>query len=339
MTGERSGVPKDGSGTTQDAAAPARLPRPDLFVWDNWVLFDPVVGLWRRFFLAAPREGYTPEERHDQARVWHESSSDGRQWRNPQKVLDVGSPGAPDDQAVWSGCALRRGGELHLFYTARGRGDHIPQTIKLARSPADGTPQFTKDPQPVLPPQTHPAYDTAEGDGILMAWRDPYVFRDPVSGDWYMAFAAKHAGGHPAGCVGLARASDEDYPHFQLVEPLALPREFTQVEVPSLIHRGGWYYCFINTADRVGGPEELAGRAVRGYRSRQLSGPWEPVTGDGLLFDASQSIYAVHVFSAGDDGFCATGFYTETHPQYPLQFTPLIDVDWKDDVPYFKLGY
>jgi len=34
-------------------------------------------------------------------------------------------------------------------------------------------------------------YDITDGDGIIMAWRGPFLIQDPADGRWHMLFSAK----------------------------------------------------------------------------------------------------------------------------------------------------
>jgi beta-fructofuranosidase len=93
----------------------------DDWVWDFWVVDDPVVGTasYHLFFLKAPRSLGDPELRHRNASVGHATSPDLRSWTRVADALAPQPAPAFDDLATWTGCLVRDDDGLwHLYATA-----------------------------------------------------------------------------------------------------------------------------------------------------------------------------------------------------------------------------
>ena len=111
----------------------------------------------------------------------HAVSDDLAHWTELPVAL-APTPGGPDAEGCWSGCAVDNGGVPTFVYT----GVH-PQTVCLATGSPD-LRQWTKHPaNPVIggpPPELAAA---TEGN-----FRDPFVWRE--DGRWQMVIGAKIAG-------------------------------------------------------------------------------------------------------------------------------------------------
>nr|WP_163538196.1 glycoside hydrolase family 68 protein [Gracilibacillus sp. YIM 98692] len=109
----------------------------------------------------------------------------------------------------WAGSAMVDDGKLHFFYTATGRKgeDHVTYEQRLAKASADI--EITKkdgrsfnnwsDHDVILEPEGK-YYQTMEegmqGD-IAYAFRDPWFFEDPKTGEKYILFEG-NSNGTPA---------------------------------------------------------------------------------------------------------------------------------------------
>ncbi|NAZ82388.1 glycoside hydrolase family 68 protein [Kineococcus sp. R8] len=316
----------------------------EVWVWDTWPLTDlegnPVSynGYNVIFSLTAPREGLFFGDRHWQARIGYFFSKNGRDWTYGGHLF-------PDDASFglreWAGSTvLTEDDEIHTFYTASG-SDDSPPTIPL---PGGGYGANNGDPLQRL---AHAAgtiatdddgvffrgFDdhqiVAEADGelyqtmeqsmagpIIYAFRDPFVFRDPVDGEIYALFEGNNAGvagshtcdpaeigdvpaGHevPAdarfytGNIGLMHLDDVDdeldgeaEQDWTLLPPL-LSAECVnqQTERPHLVIRDGQYYLWtishqFTFAPGLTGPDGLYGFVGDGLRS-----DYRPLNGSALV--------------------------------------------------------
>ncbi|MFH1724473.1 MAG: hypothetical protein ABII00_07615 [Elusimicrobiota bacterium] len=299
-----------------------------LFLWDNWVSPFAKDGLLHRFSLAAPKT-VEPEKRHALAAIHHWTSSDAGTWSGRGPAIAAGPTGSFDDGTVWSGSAVDDGGRLALFYTGLRAGPGKRQSIGVAFS-EDGR-AFRKHGSPVLEPAAGPGYDPAGDADVPMAWRDPHVFRDPGTGRWHMLFSARREGAEPKGCVGHAASADASLNRWRLLPPLALPRAYLQMEMPSILFRDGEAYCFCSTTDAPDADRPDANASVRVYKAPGLEGPWSPAGpgGGDLLLGPESGIYAASVFRLpGRKAEArAVGFYTAAHAR-PYTWTPLLPVRW-----------
>src|SRR5690606_9508439 len=104
------------------------------------------------------------------------------------------------DHTVGTGCVWTDDAGLHhIFYTGINPYLRVPETRGQAVMHATSTDLITwsKDPDRI--------WYADEGMYERHDWRDPHVFRHPVSGKYYMLLASRQNGGGSAwrGCTGL----------------------------------------------------------------------------------------------------------------------------------------
>lgn len=174
----------------------------------------------------------------EQGQIGHDSSVDLVQWVAHPVAITRGNPGEPDSRNVATGCVVEHCGWFYLFYTGN-------QNICLATS-GDLMTWTKHSRNPLVIP-----------DGRMYGlenFRDPFVFRFPHDGRWWMIWGAQEAGrwGQRAGCVGLAKS--DDLLHWTLHPPLWAPRIGPHCDCPQLIRQDGRWYLFYlqrNTRYRV----------------------------------------------------------------------------------------
>jgi levansucrase len=313
--------------STTKPRVPADFPimTDEVWVWDTWPLTDldmnPVsFGGWNVIFsLTAPRD-IPFGDRHWQATIGYFYSKDARTWT-------YGGDLFPADSAFgsreWAGSTVLTGdNDIWAFYTASGRdGGGIDPTDALQRLAmatgdiyADEEGVFFRgfDDHSIMAEADGDLYQTleqSEAGPIIYAFRDPFVFRDPVDGKVYALFEGNNggvAGSHVCdpeeigavpddhvvpddaryytGNIGLMEATSDDLRSWELLPPL-LSAECTnqQTERPHLVVADGTYHLWtisheFTFAPGLDGPDGLYGFVGPGLRS-----DYEPLNGSGLV--------------------------------------------------------
>lgn len=297
----------------------------EVWVWDTWPLtnldMDPVaVGDWNVIFsLTAPRDIFFGD-RHWQAKIGYFYSRDAVNWTYGGLLFPEGTGLGSRE---WAGSTvIADDGEIHAFYTASGEtGGGIDPTDALQRM-AHASGQIHADDDGVWFTGFENHTIIAEADGrlyqtleqseagpIIYAFRDPFVFRDPVDGNIYGLFegnnggvAGSHTcdrreigrvpGGHVVpedaryytGNIGLMRLTSDDWKQWRLLAPI-LSAECVnqQTERPHLVVRDGQYYLWtisheFTFAPGLWGPDGLYGFVGPGLRSN-----YQPLNDSGLV--------------------------------------------------------
>jgi len=215
---------------------------PDHWLWDFWFAQDEEDV--HVFFLHAPRALGDPELRHRSARIGHAVSRDLRSWRVLPDALTTGPPGAFDDLAIWTGSVLRHDGRWHLFYTGLSSGED-GAVQRIGRATSDDLIRWERQGTEAASLADPRWYETLGQQVHEEAWRDPWVFWDQDSRRLHMLVCARanHGPGDGRGVIGHAWSLD--LRSWQAGPPLSEPGEFSQLEVPQLVHLGGaWRILF-----------------------------------------------------------------------------------------------
>lgn len=293
----------------------------------------------------------TPDDRHHLAEIGYLTSADAVHWEyRGAAIRPSEEPAAWDSHVIWSGNAHVVAGRLVVPYTGRSQqpanGDRFLQQIGLAILDPD-TGHFDKLAQnPVLSPlERSPGgarraeelgYDIAGDELVIMAWRDPYFLVDEAAGMVHMFFAAKlqaqlvaeRLPGAPGrGGIGHAVARIDALDRWELLEPLALPAAYSQLELPIVIQRDGEYVLLSSVAEL--GADGSRRQSLRGYRAGALHGPWQPIHGDSDLLVPLEGIYGINMAPGLDGEYHAVCFYEQA-----LAISPLRRVTWTGNVPH-----
>lgn len=145
-------------------------------------------GRYHLFYQTNPLGAY-----HHRIHWGHAVSDDLAHWQDLPIAL-APTPGGPDKDGCWSGCAVDDSGVPTLFYS----GVH-PQVVCRATS-HDGLLTWQKDPH--NPTLTAPSADIDSGSPP--DFRDPFVWRE--NGAWYMLMGTRIVG--QGGAVLLYRSHD-----------------------------------------------------------------------------------------------------------------------------------
>jgi levansucrase len=272
-------------------------------IWDSWPIRTPdgsiadVCGHVVWVALAAPAVG-DPGLRHDIAEhraflVDHDGS-----------FVDLG-PLFSDANALgtrqWAGSTVLDGDRLHAFYTAVGIPGADPPGFRQRPAAAtatvecvNGSPRFVEWSTHVEILQPDPErYDTADETsgqpGFIKAFRDPFPFGDPASGERYLLFTGSLPPASSAtdfnGTIGIARRCGDALDDWELLDPLVTADGINnELERPHLVLHEGRYYLFFSTQSRTFHPDVIAPTGLYGFVADTALGPYEPLNEHGTVF-------------------------------------------------------
>jgi levansucrase len=322
----------DPTNTKPKIAADFPVMSNEVWVWDTWPLTNldtkPITFKgWNIIFsLVAPRSvGF--DARHEIATIGFFYSRDAKTWKYGGRVFPQGTARGARQ---WAGSAVLIGDQVNLMYTASGDNEHpnVPdpnwiqnanQRLALATATlrADDTGvwfagrQF-RDSQIVAEAdgrlyQTNSQASTAPN---IMAFRDPFLFRDPDDGQIYILFEGNLGGqsgqrnctskeigpvppGHttPAearfyeGAIGVARARTSNLRRWELLPPLVSALCVNaQTERPHLvIEPDGTHYLFTISHTFTYAPGLTGPDGVYGWVGPSLRSEYKPLNASALV--------------------------------------------------------
>lgn len=191
------------------------------------------------------------------------------------------------DLYVFTGCVYEHDGLFHIFYT--GHNPHLraagkpEQAVMHATSP--DLMRWEKDPANPISFADFERYEPHD-------WRDPFVFWNEETQEFWMLLAARIKEGpfHRRGVTALA--ASKDLQHWDVREDFWSPRLYFTHECPDLFRINEWWYLVYST---------FTERMVTHYRmSRSLQGPWLAPAND--TFDG-RAFYAAKTASDGERRF------------------------------------
>ncbi len=280
---------------------------PGLDLWDMWPIeaLDGstaiLAGRQYWFALSAPQFD-DPAKRHDHARIrlisCDAAGPSRGDWRDHGNAMpDVYSPGARE----WAGSA-RLDAQISdtvwrftLYFTAAGRRGEAPsfeQRLFSAQADLliDDNAASTAHWQPVelCVESDHRRYaptNTGDGQpGMIKAFRDPAIFRDPANGQDYLLFTGSAGWDDHAhnGVIGLAIRTAKGW---DLLDPIASAVGVNnELERAHVRYRGGHYYLFwVTQRHTFNGTGPTGPNGLYAMVSDSLKGPWRPVNGTGLV--------------------------------------------------------
>ncbi len=278
----------------------------DRWIWDFWFAKDGAD--YHIFYLQAPRSLVEQTLRHWHVTIGHAVSQDLRNWTVLPDAFAPSTAGdAWDNYTTWTGSITQHEGLWYLFYTGSHRAeDGLIQRVGYATS--DDLMTWTRAARnPVIEADArwYELLDrTAWHD---QAWRDPWVFRHPQTGEWHAYITARAKDGPADGRGVIGHATSPDLKAWAVREPITAPGEFGDMEVPQLAHIDGRYYLFFSTPKAhhsamrrartglaaVGGTHYLVGESPLG--------PFSYITDAFMVGDDAQTLYSGKVIE-GPDG-------------------------------------
>jgi beta-fructofuranosidase len=277
---------------------------PDNWLWDFWLIQDgPDYHL---FYLQAPRSLGKPELRHWSVSIGHAVSQNLRNWQVLPDALHPSPADTWDDYTTWTGSIIRHDGLWFLFYTGGCRAERgLIQRIGLATSTdLIRWQKHTANPLISADPRWYELLDLNLWHD--QAWRDPWVFQHPDTGDFH-AFVTARANHGPADGRGvIAHARSSDLVNWEVLPPVTEPGDFGHLEVPQLVEIQGRYYLLFSAVASVHsalrcqrtGLEPVTGTHY--LMADHLLGPFRFSTDEFLVGDRSGSLYAGKLVSSPD---------------------------------------
>lgn len=238
-------------------------------------------GRYHLFYL----RNYRDVDSYGEGSPWHHVSTiDGITFRDHGEALPKGTEDEHDFAVATGSVFTDDDGLHHIFYTGinpRFHNDRQHSQVILHATSSD-LDHWTKDPDfLLLPDETR--YERHD-------WRDPFVYRDPSTGDAKMLVAARTRVGEPSGRGCTAVLASEDLHHWVHVDDYA-PGRYHGHECPDFFRIGEWYYLIFS--------EYTTHTVTRYVMSRNPDGPW--TTPHDNQFD-NRAFYAAKSAAPEDGG-------------------------------------
>ena len=239
-------------------------------------------GRYHLFYLLDWRD----KAGHGEGTPWYQlSSTDLVHFTEHGSMLARGTQ-SEQDLYVFTGSVIKAQGIYHIFYT--GHNPHLRQQGKPEQAVMHAISHdlltWQKVPEDsFFAPQT--GYEPHD-------WRDPFVFWNEESQEYWMLLAARvtHGPSRRRGCTALC--ASKDLKTWEVREPLWSPALYFTHECPDLFRMGEWWYLIFS---------EFSDTHQTRYRmSRTLNGPWLAPADDA--FD-TRAYYAAKTASDGKRRF------------------------------------
>jgi beta-fructofuranosidase len=220
---------------------------------------------------------------HGEGTPWYQlSTQDLVHFDEHGCMLERGTE-AEQDLYVFTGSVIRAEGRYHIFYT--GHNPHYRKEGKaeqaVMHAVSDDLLTWQKIPEDSFfaPGDVYEAHD----------WRDPFVFWNEESHEYWMLLAARLKSGpsRQRGCTALC--ASKDLQTWEVREPLWSPGLYFTHECPDLFRMGDWWYLIFS--------EFSDAHLTRYCMSRSLAGPWLAPADDA--FDG-RAYYAAKTASDGE---------------------------------------
>lgn len=212
---------------------------------------------------------YLYDERKAPATAYHTSwhlvsTKDFVHWNEEGEVLPSG--GCDDlDHACYTGSVIKApNGMYHLFYTGQ---NPLNPDLSQEGKPLQFILHAVSNDLKVWEKHYETAFSAPKGIFEPHDWRDPFVFYQEESGEYYMLLAARLKGQsfRRSGCVALCRS--RDLWNWQPGEVFYSPGMYYTHECPDLFREGDWWYLLYST---------FTARFATHYRKgKSLQGPWK----------------------------------------------------------------
>ena len=270
------------------------------------------------FYLQQPATLINPEDRHDLwTSIGHAVSKDLYHWKGlPPIIKPSNGLDKWDNLVIWTGSIIKKENTYYLFYT--GKSDNPEEKLTQRIGVATSTDLVTwnkSDQNPLLESDNKIYADSNKLDqfGRIGAWRDPFVFKNPKSNDYFMLISARLKGEETIynGCIAIAQS--KDLINWNLQKPVLAPGIYEEMEVPQMVCHKDKYYIFFSAHASGYNPEftKKIGGAFGGlhcYYSDDILGEYRPINGNGVVYSNKEDKYGLTVVKNIDDTFSLLGY-------------------------------
>lgn len=274
----------------------------DHLLWDFWFAPPQEGKPVHVFYLRAPSSIEDPEDRHYQAEVGHASSVDLLAWVDQGVAFRPSEGPSWDDKAIWTGSITRHDDVWHFFYTALTHADH-EQRIGLATSTdLVHWERHPKNPLVVADPSwCESAANSPDGH---VAFRDPWVMRDPDGDGWLMYITTRVNVGLDDGRGVIALATSDDLVEWELHGPVTEAGSFAELEVPQYVelesHRFLLFCSAKPSQQRLNEPDVAPWAGTHYLTAPSAKGPWHLAPDPPMAADTERSWYAGRLLQHND---------------------------------------
>lgn len=303
----------------------------DQYIWDTWPLRNrdgslaKVNGYQIIFSLTATND-VVPGARHNLASIRYFYSHNGHDWQQGGEVFDAE---AALGHHQWAGSAMydEETGDVNVFYTAVSAAGEYRQRLAVGtgasvETSGDGVEITGGFDHGIIAEADGERYQTLEqsrDQGIIYAFRDPWFFKHPETGEEYVLFEGNTPIENPSeytdwnGNVGIAKATGEGLDEWELQEPLVEAITVNQqLERPHIVVSDGNYYLFTISHRFTFAPGLTGPDGLYGFVADSLDGDYEPLNEGGLVVSNPESApfqtYSWLALPMGDN-LAVTSFY------------------------------
>lgn len=196
---------------------------------------------------------------------WHlVSTRDFVHWKEEGEVLPAGSE-KDIDQACYTGSVIKgNDGVYHLFYTGQ---NPLNQDYELEGKPQQYILHAVSTDLINWEKHYETAFPAQKDKFEPHDWRDPFVFYQEETGEYYMLLAARLQGKsfRRSGCVAICRS--KDLWNWQPGEIFFSPGMYYTHECPDMFREGKWWYLLYSTFTTC--------FATHYRKAKSFQGPWE----------------------------------------------------------------
>jgi len=289
---------------------------------DSW--FIKVRKDYHAFYLQAPPSEIPGERRSRRKTIGHAISKDLTNWNELPVALGPGRDDDWDNLSPWTGSIIEKDGTYFMPYTGVNSDPDKIWIQKIGMATSDDLITWKKyKNNPILKAKDPYYIDNKKNIlGVVGAWRDPFIFKDPDSDNYYMTISARLKGKQREynGCVAIVK-SQKDLFHWKILPPILAPGFYDEMETTQVIFHAGKVYLFFSTHARNYKPDfaRYSGGAFGGlhcYFSNNLFGQYKPVNGNGVVLANEDEIYDVRLILNKDNDFFGIGWLKTKEGRY-----------------------
>lgn len=249
----------------------------DKWVWDFWFAQDGAD--YHIFYLQASKDLLDPNKRHWNVSIGHSVSQDLYHWKQLPDALKPEIIGEKEELTTWTGSIIRHENLWYLFYTCSYKHENGKiQRVSLATS--TDLISWQKHPQNPLISSDSKYYEKLEQkEWFDEAWRDPWVFKDPQTGEFHAYITGRVKDGPPLSRGVVAHAISKNLIDWEVVEPVTQPSNFGTLECPQLVKIDERYYLIFSVQR-----EEHVGSDIVGIFYMIGDSPYGPFSEAKTLF-------------------------------------------------------